>query len=132
MWTKVPLKQCTLINFCKCKVKIKVCLTLRINFYMHILGRYLSLISCNLGVHFRSKDSLFTFPFNFSYEQTMILKRQRDGSRLEFPCPTAVKDYNSYMGGVHKADKLCSIYDEKIKEKSKKNQRNGGIKFSLV
>ena len=44
-------------------------------------------------------------------EQTMILKRQRDGSRLEFPCPTAVKDYNSYMGGVHKADILCSICD---------------------
>ena len=43
-------------------------------------------------------------------EQTMILRRQKDGSRLEFPCPTAVKDYNSYMRGVDKADMLCSVY----------------------
>ena len=51
-------------------------------------------------------------------EQTLILRRQRDGSQLEFPCPTAVKDYNSYMGGVDKADMLCSIYG--VGRKSKK------------
>ena len=61
MWTKVPLKQCTLINFCQSKVKMKVCLTLGVNFYMNTFGRYLSLISYNLGVHFWSKDSSFNF-----------------------------------------------------------------------
>ena len=60
-WTKVPLKQRTLKNFCKSKVKMKVCLTLRVNFYMNTFGRYLSLISYNLGVHFWSKDSSFNF-----------------------------------------------------------------------
>ena len=44
-------------------------------------------------------------------EQTTILRRQKDGSRLELPCPTAVKDYNSYMRRVDKADILCLIYD---------------------
>ena len=48
-------------------------------------------------------------------EQTLILRRQRDGSQLEFPCPTAVKDYNSYMGGVDRADMLCSIYGVRCK-----------------
>ena len=37
-------------------------------------------------------------------EHTMILRRQRDSPQLEFPCPTAVKNYNSYMGGVDKSD----------------------------
>ena len=51
-------------------------------------------------------------------EKTKLLRRQRDGSRVEFPCPTAVKDYNAYMGGVDKADMLCSIYG--LSRKSKK------------
>ena len=50
-------------------------------------------------------------------EQTMILRRQRDGSQLEFPCPTAVKDYNSYMGGIDKDNMLCSIYGAGRKSK---------------
>ena len=51
-------------------------------------------------------------------EQTLILRTQRDGFRLELPCPTAVKDYNSYMGEVDKADMLWSIYG--VDRKSKK------------
>ena len=50
-------------------------------------------------------------------EQTVILRRQRDGSGLEFPCPTALKDYNSCMGGVDIADMLCSIYGVRWKSK---------------
>ena len=37
-------------------------------------------------------------------EHTMIPRRQRDSPQLEFPCSTAVKNYNSYMGGVDTAD----------------------------
>ena len=51
-------------------------------------------------------------------EQTMILRRERDGSRLECLCPTAVQDYSSCIGRVDKADMLCSIYG--VGHKSKK------------
>ena len=54
----------------------------------------------------------------YDTEQTMILRRQRYGSRLECLCPTAMKDYNSYIGRVYKANILCSIYG--IGHKSKK------------
>ena len=43
-------------------------------------------------------------------EQTTILTRQRDDSRLEFPCPTAVKAYNSCIGRVDKADISCAQF----------------------
>ena len=46
------------------------------------------------------------------------LRTQKNGERLEFSCPKAVKDYNEYMGGVDKADMLCSIYG--LGRKSKK------------
>ena len=59
MSTKVPLMQRTFIN--KSKVKMKVCLLLRVNFYINTFGRYLSLISYNLVVRFWSKDSSFNF-----------------------------------------------------------------------
>ncbi len=29
-----------------------------------------------------------------------VLHSQRDGSRIEVPCPVMIKDYNAYMGGV--------------------------------
>ena len=58
-------------------------------------------------------------------EQTMILMRQRDG--LQFPCPTDVKDYNSYMGGVDKA-MIFSIYG--VGRKSNKRWRH--IFFGLI
>ena len=64
-WTKVPLKQRTLKNFCKSKVKMKVCLTLRVNFNMNTVSRYLSLISYNFGVHFWSKNSSFNFAIDW-------------------------------------------------------------------
>ena len=51
-----------------------------------------------------------SFPIFTILEHTAILRKQRDSSRLEFPWPTVVKGYNSYMGGVDKADMLSSIY----------------------
>ena len=48
-------------------------------------------------------------------EHTAILRKQRGSSLLEFPCPTAAKGYNSYMGGVDKADMLSSVYGVGLK-----------------
>ncbi len=39
-----------------------------------------------------------------------VTRTQKDGSKKEFPCPIAVKHYNEHMGGVDKADMLCSIH----------------------
>lgn len=43
-------------------------------------------------------------------EKCTVLRTQKDGSRVEVSCPMAIKDYNSNMGGVDKADMLCSLY----------------------
>jgi len=40
---------------------------------------------------------------------TKISRRLRDGSRQEFNCPLAVKEYNMYMGGVDQADFKCAV-----------------------
>ena len=40
----------------------------------------------------------------------VVLRTQKDGTRKQFTCPKAVKEYNMYMGGVDKADFFCAIY----------------------
>ena len=75
MSTKVPLKQRTLIN--KSKLKMKICLLLRVNFYINAFGRYLSLISYNLGARFWSKDS----SFNFAIDRVKFI--EFDDSRVD-------------------------------------------------
>jgi hypothetical protein len=47
-----------------------------------------------------------------------ILRTQKDGTKKTFRCPIVIKEYNSYMGGVDKADMLCGIYG--VNRKSKK------------
>lgn len=51
-------------------------------------------------------------------DTTEILRTQKDGTRKKFPSPTAVKSYSQHMGGVDKADMLCSIYG--LNRKAKK------------
>ena len=53
-------------------------------------------------------------------EKTYVNRRNKDGSVtvLQVPCPEAIKDYNSYMRGVDKADMYCGLYG--ISRKSKK------------
>ena len=38
---------------------------------------------------------------------TTVLRKQ-EGRRINFNCPIAVKDYNTFMGGFDKADMLMS------------------------
>ena len=51
-------------------------------------------------------------------ESSNVLRTQKDGTRKEFGCPVAVKDYNTYMGGADNADMLISFYG--LPRKSKK------------
>ena len=37
---------------------------------------------------------------------SVILRTQKDGSKKQYNCPIAIKDYNTFMGGVDKADML--------------------------
>ena len=37
-------------------------------------------------------------------ESVTVLRTQKDGRRINFNCPIAIKDYNTYMGGADKAD----------------------------
>ena len=39
-----------------------------------------------------------------------VLRRQKDGSRKEVPCPIACVEYNKYMGGVDRGDQLCGYH----------------------
>ena len=51
-------------------------------------------------------------------EVSSVCRTQKDGSKKEFTCRIAVKNYNEDMGGVDKADMLCSIHG--LGRKSKK------------
>ncbi|GFN74555.1 PiggyBac transposable element-derived protein 3 [Plakobranchus ocellatus] len=51
-------------------------------------------------------------------DKCTVLRTQKDGTRAEVSCPVAVRDYNAHMGGVDKADMLCSLYG--INRKSRK------------
>ena len=79
--------------------------------------------------HRASKDVLTVFKWqdnkpvfvlsNFHGTDISSVKRtQKDGSKLPFPCPTAIVDYNKFMGGVDKADMLCAV--QGLGRKSKK------------
>jgi len=65
-------------------------------------------------------NKAFHFLSNFhGTEQTVLSLTQKDGSQLEVSAPVVVADYNKKMGGVEKADMLCSIYD--LDRKSRKS-----------
>ena len=51
-------------------------------------------------------------------EPSNVQRKNKDDSVQSIPYPEAVSDYDIYMGGVDKADMLCSLYG--ISRKSKK------------
>jgi hypothetical protein len=55
---------------------------------------------------------------NYHGTETVNIKRtQKDGTRIDVQAPTVVRDYNSHMGGVNKADMLRSLYDRNKRSK---------------
>ena len=46
---------------------------------------------------------------------TSFRRRKGDGSTADVNCPTAIVDYNRYMGGVDKGDKLRKYYNPCMK-----------------
>lgn len=51
-------------------------------------------------------------------ETTTVQRTSKDGSKSDVTCPTLVKDYNAFMGGVDHADRLRALYC--VDRKSKK------------
>ena len=71
-------------------------------------------------VFYKWKDNkVVTLLSNFhGTESATVLQTQKDGRRINFNCLVAIKVYNTYMGGVDKADMLISSYG--LSRKSKK------------
>lgn len=46
-----------------------------------------------------------------------VERTERDGTKITVSCPTALSDYNMFMGGIDKADMLRSIYGTGRKSK---------------
>ena len=52
---------------------------------------------------------------NCQPETGTITRKQRDGSRIELQCPSAIISYSKYMGGVDRGDQLRQYYHVRFK-----------------
>ncbi|XP_052751521.1 piggyBac transposable element-derived protein 3-like [Galleria mellonella] len=43
-------------------------------------------------------------------DEATVSRKEKNGSKSTITCPKAIKDYNSYMGGVDTADRLRALY----------------------
>ena len=50
-------------------------------------------------------------------ESGSVQRRQRDGTRLNLPCPSSIISYNAYMGGVDHGDQLRGYYSCRSKSR---------------
>ena len=58
---------------------------------------------------------------NQSPSEFTVQRRQKDSTRIEVPCPLAIKIYNLFMGGVNKNDQLRGYY--LVRTKSRKSYK---------
>lgn len=50
-------------------------------------------------------------------EESQVNRKNKDGTIAKVTCPEAIKNYNTYMGGVDKADMYCALYGTSRKSK---------------
>ena len=48
-------------------------------------------------------------------ETATVMRRLKNGSRIELPCPLSIYLYNKYLGGVDKGDQLRKYYQVRMK-----------------
>ena len=58
---------------------------------------------------------------NQSPSEVSVRRRQRNGRRVEVPCPLPIQIYNRFMGGVDKNDQLRGYYS--VRTKSRKSYK---------
>ena len=52
---------------------------------------------------------------NCQLDEGTVQRRQRDGTKKTYSCPTRVVEYNKYMGGVDHSDQLRNYYALRLK-----------------
>ncbi|XP_067141824.1 piggyBac transposable element-derived protein 3-like [Centruroides vittatus] len=82
-------------------------------------GEYDFRISDQGIAYFKWKDNRSVHLLsNYHGTEVVNVKRtQKDGTKLDVPAPLAIKDYNTHMEGVDKADMLRSLYDRNRRSK---------------
>ena len=56
--------------------------------------------------------------FHDPNELDKVQRKQKDGSRKSYPCPTSIRDYNANINALDKFDQLMSSY--KLDRRSRK------------
>ena len=74
-------------------------------------GIWLTCFRWKLGFYKWKDNKVVTLLSNFhGMESAMVLQTQKDGRRINFNCPVAIKDYNTYMGVVL-TRQICWCHD---------------------
>ena len=64
-----------------------------------------------IGVWWRDRKDVFVLTTMHNKSAAAVMKRPKgEREKKETPCPTAIIDYNNYMGGVDLADQMLSYY----------------------
>ena len=73
-------------------------------------GFYHCISKGGLAIYKRKENkSVYMLSNIHGTETVTVLQSQKDGSGVHVSCTNAVKDYNSFRGGIDKADMYCAI-----------------------